>query len=70
LLHRAAEQLGGVEELARYLQVSEVRVRIWQRGAIPLPDDIFLRLVDLLIEPTPRGTGPAGRAPGADSSGS
>ena len=61
LLHRAAEQLGGVEELARYLQVSEVHVRIWQRGAIPPPDHIFLRLVDLLVEPPPD------RRPGAGS---
>jgi hypothetical protein len=72
LLQRATDKLGGTEEVARYLQVPEVRIRIWMRGLICPSDDIFLRLVDLLQEspgaPTRSGTAaPAGRAPGAGS---
>lgn len=52
MLKRAAEKLGGTQELGRYLQVPEVRIRVWMRGRISPPDDVFLRLVDLL-EPPP-----------------
>jgi hypothetical protein len=48
LLQRAAETLGGAEELARYLAVPPLRVRVWLRGLIAPPDDVFLRLIDLL----------------------
>jgi hypothetical protein len=55
LLQRAVEKLGGLEEAARYLGVPEVRLRIWMRGLLAPPDDVFLRLVDLLLEtPPPR----------------
>ena len=53
LLQRAAEKLGGADPLARYLGVPPVRVRVWQRGLIAPPDDVFLKLVDLLEEPPP-----------------
>lgn len=53
LLQRAVEILGGPDELAAYLGVSPSRVRIWMRGLFALPDDMFLRLVDLLSEPLP-----------------
>jgi hypothetical protein len=56
LLQRAVEKLGGIEEAARYLGVPEVRMRIWMRGLLALPDDLFLRLVDLLLEPPPPRT--------------
>lgn len=54
MLQRAAEKLGGADELARYLLVPEVRIRIWMRGLISPTDEVFLRLVDLLQEPPPR----------------
>jgi hypothetical protein len=55
LLQRAVEKLGGLAEAARYLGVPEVRLRIWMRGLLAPPDDVFLRLVDLLLEtPPPR----------------
>jgi hypothetical protein len=54
MLQRAAEKLGGPEELARYLGASETRLRIWQRGLVAPPDEVFLLLVDLLQEPPPR----------------
>jgi hypothetical protein len=65
MLQCAADKLGGTEELAHYLGVAPVSVRVWMRGLISPPDDIFLRLVDLLQEPPPaRAAAPAtkGRA--------
>lgn len=53
MLQRAADKLGGTDALARYLGVAPVSVRVWLRGFISPPDDIFLRLVDLLQEPPP-----------------
>ena len=51
MLERAADALGGFDEVARYLAVSEVRLRFWMRGGVAPPDDVFLKLVDLLSEP-------------------
>jgi hypothetical protein len=57
LLQRAAHQLGGLDEVALYLSVPDARLRIWMRGVMVLPDDIFLKLVDLISEPS--ATSPA-----------
>ncbi len=48
-LQRAIEQAGGVEALARDLQVPVSAVRFWMSASSPLPDDVFLKLVDLLL---------------------
>jgi hypothetical protein len=48
MLQRAVEILGGPCEVAEYLGVSPGWVRIWMRGMFSLPDDVFLKLVDLL----------------------
>lgn len=61
MLQRAADKLGGMDELARYLGVAPVSVRVWMRGLISPPDDVFLRLVDLLQEPPPAAR-PSARA--------
>lgn len=53
LLQRAVELLGGIDQVGRYLGVSEARVRIWQRGIIDPPEDIFLKLVDLISDGRP-----------------
>lgn len=53
MLQRAAETLGGTDEVGRYLGVPEVRVRIWMRGLIAPPDDVFLKLVDLISDGPP-----------------
>jgi hypothetical protein len=50
LLQRASEILGGSEQLESFLDVSEARLRRWSRGITPLPDDVFLKLVDLVSE--------------------
>lgn len=46
-LRRAAEVIGGNEELRVYLGVSEVEFVSWV-GNRDLPRDIFLRLVDII----------------------
>ncbi|HEX2197183.1 MAG TPA: hypothetical protein VHG88_00980 [Burkholderiales bacterium] len=48
-LQRAIEQAGGVEPLARELEVPVSAVRFWMSASSPLPDDVFLKLVDLLL---------------------
>jgi hypothetical protein len=50
LLERAAEILGGENEVAAYLGVSLAHLRIWTRGMFAPPADIFLKLVDLISE--------------------
>jgi hypothetical protein len=46
-LRRAAEVIGGSEELRLYLGVSEVEFVSWA-GKRDLPQDIFRRLVDII----------------------
>ena len=48
-LHRAVDMAGGADALARQLHVPPSAVRFWLNGSSPLPDDIFLKLVDLLL---------------------
>ena len=67
MLLRAADKLGGMDELAGYLGVAPVSVRVWMRGFISPPDEIFLRLVDLLQEPPPHGRSSARPAKGKAS---
>jgi hypothetical protein len=49
-LERAAEMLGGEQALAEYLNVPPRRLDWWLRGDTELPTEIFLQLVDLLLE--------------------
>jgi hypothetical protein len=46
---RAAETLGGVPAVASYLRVSPGSVEDWLAGKMPIPDMVFLRVVDLLL---------------------
>lgn len=50
LLEQAATRLGGVEQLAKKLGVTQRSMRLYVDGAVSLPDALFLRLVDLLSE--------------------
>ena len=50
-LRRAAEIIGGNEELRVYLEVSEMEFVSWA-GKRDLPRDIFLRLVDIITDET------------------
>jgi DNA-binding transcriptional regulator YdaS (Cro superfamily) len=49
-LRRAAQVLGGTEQLARHLAVKPSQLALWMGDAEPTPPDIFLKAVDLLAE--------------------
>ena len=49
-LERAAEALGGEQFLAAYLDVPRERLRWWLEGSASVPEDVFLKLVDMLLE--------------------
>ena len=50
LLKRAADIAGGYERLCMYLGVSEVRCELWRRARLRVPDPVFLKLVDLVLQ--------------------
>lgn len=50
LLQRAAEIMGGVEPLRAHLEVSRLQLNYWMQGRARLPDNVFLRIADLLAE--------------------
>lgn len=47
---RAAELLGGVDKLAAHLNVAQSHLQLWMKGLGNPPVDLFLRVVDLLME--------------------
>lgn len=49
-LQRARDTLGGLDGLAKYLLASPTSVAAWLSGVDPVPDFIFLRVVDLLLD--------------------
>jgi hypothetical protein len=49
-LGRAADILGGSRALRAYLNVSAMVLGMWMSGATPPPTDVFLKVVDLIIE--------------------
>jgi hypothetical protein len=49
-LHRAAEILGGKRPLRAYLNVSAMVLAMWMSGTAPPPTDVFLKVVDLIVE--------------------
>ena len=49
-LRRAAQLLGGTEQLAQHLAVQPSQLALWMGGAEATPPDIFLKAVDLLAE--------------------
>jgi len=57
-LQRAVEMAGGTDALARQLQVPPTAVRFWLANSSPLPDDIFLKVVDLLLARDAGGKAP------------
>jgi hypothetical protein len=64
LLEQAAARLGGMENLAKKLGVSQRAMRLYLSGNSSLPDALFLRLVDLLSDQwRHEAQPPAGRDP-------
>ena len=70
-VRKAAEMLGGREELARALQVAQAEIDRWILGEKKPPREVFLRVVDILIEDSAgndaSGEPPAGREAAGDT---
>lgn len=49
VLHRACQKLGGVEQLARLLNVPAATVYRWLEGESVPPTAVFLRAVDVVM---------------------
>jgi hypothetical protein len=49
-LRRAADILGGPVQLRRHLKVSALVLTLWMSGAAATPTDVFLKVVDLIVE--------------------
>jgi DNA-binding transcriptional regulator YdaS (Cro superfamily) len=49
-LRRAAELVGGEEELARRLEVSPNHLTLWIHGAVSPPGDVFLGAAEIVNE--------------------
>ena len=49
-LLRAAGILGGMDALAERLQVHPALLAMWLRGTGALPQDVFLKVVDIVLE--------------------
>lgn len=47
-VRRAAEIVGAVEALAAQLNVQYELIREWMEGNLPVPQDLFLRCVDIV----------------------
>lgn len=50
VLQRAAELIGGQRALARRLRVPLPTLFLWVKGLGDVPQDVFIRAVDVLIE--------------------
>jgi hypothetical protein len=68
-VRKAAEMVGGRERLARVLQVAVADIEKWLLGEKKPPREIFLRVVDIIIEDA-AGSDTAGEPPaGKDAAG-
>jgi hypothetical protein len=55
---RAAELLGGRDKLARALRVAKAEIDKWISGEAKPPREVFLRVVDLILDETTPASGP------------
>jgi hypothetical protein len=55
-LRKAAELLGGREQLAKVLQVPAVQIDKWIADEGKPPRDVFLRIVDLILDESRAGS--------------
>jgi hypothetical protein len=46
---RAAELLGGYDELGSHLSISPVILRRWAQGHGTPPSDVFLKIIDIVL---------------------
>ena len=68
-VRKAAELAGGREELARTLQVPVAEIEKWILGEKKPPREVFLRVVDLLIEDSAGSDSPGEPPAGRDAAG-
>lgn len=62
-LLRATQLVGGnLDLLAVFLDVSPKQVTLWMSGVVQMPDDAFLKVVDLLMDQRDSATREAQRA--------
>jgi hypothetical protein len=47
---KAVETLGGAELLAKHLRVSKALAIEWANGTLPIPDFVFLKVIDLILD--------------------
>jgi hypothetical protein len=60
---RAAELLGGRDKLARVLRVPKADIDKWISGEAKPPREVFLRVVDLILDETSPANGPDAQDP-------
>lgn len=65
-MERAAQICGGADVLAARLGVPVPQVRLWIEGVEPCPGDVFLAVVDLLVDSDLSAIRPAAAPPKAD----
>lgn len=53
VLARVAAKMGGVEALAVHLKISESLLQHYITGIEPVPDALFLRAIDFILEDVP-----------------
>jgi hypothetical protein len=60
-LSNAVHAAGGEVALCEYLQVNEVTLRTWLTGLKPIPEHVFLKVIDILLDPRGVPSHPPGR---------
>jgi hypothetical protein len=59
ILQRALQIVGSHEDLARRLNAREAQLATWLGGLSPVPDDVFLKAVDIVLYEVPQADGPS-----------
>ena len=59
VLARAAVLLGGVAALGERLELAQRQLTDYLTGAEPIPDEIFLAAIDIVLEELPDSRSPA-----------
>ena len=59
VLARAAVLLGGVTALGERLELAQRQLTDYLTGAEPIPDELFLAAIDIVLEELPESRSPA-----------
>ena len=52
-LANAVRAAGGEDALREYLDVPHTTLHTWLSGLKPIPESVFLKVIDLLLDPPP-----------------